>query len=134
MTEITPMAARFRGYLPIVVDVETGGFNEATDALLQISFDDEHTYALHIRRAVVEFVENPGEYIRKPDVIVEMPLNLWAEIFNNLADPSQLIDEKKIRVTKGKAAEAKRLFSLFDPIYDWKNDKALKNLANMFEK
>ena len=37
MTEITPMAARFRGYLPIVVDVETGGFNEATDALLQIA-------------------------------------------------------------------------------------------------
>jgi ribonuclease T len=28
---------RFRGYLPIVVDVETGGFNETTDALLQIA-------------------------------------------------------------------------------------------------
>ncbi|MEM7564673.1 MAG: ribonuclease T [Pseudomonadota bacterium] len=31
------MADRFRGYLPVVVDVETGGFNEATDALLQIA-------------------------------------------------------------------------------------------------
>lgn len=31
------MASRFRGYLPVVVDVETGGFNEATDALLQIA-------------------------------------------------------------------------------------------------
>jgi ribonuclease T len=31
------MSARFRGYLPIVVDVETGGFNEQTDALLQIA-------------------------------------------------------------------------------------------------
>ncbi len=37
MTEITPIAQRFRGYLPIVVDVETGGFNEQTDALLQIA-------------------------------------------------------------------------------------------------
>jgi ribonuclease T len=37
MTEITPMCSRFRGYLPIVVDVETGGFNERTDALLQIA-------------------------------------------------------------------------------------------------
>ena len=37
MTDITPMSARFRGYLPIVVDVETGGFNEQTDALLQIA-------------------------------------------------------------------------------------------------
>jgi ribonuclease T len=37
MTDITPMCSRFRGYLPIVVDVETGGFNEGTDALLQIA-------------------------------------------------------------------------------------------------
>ncbi len=28
---------RFRGYLPVVVDVETGGFNCATDALLEIA-------------------------------------------------------------------------------------------------
>jgi len=31
------MAERFRSYLPIVVDVETGGFNSQTDALLEIS-------------------------------------------------------------------------------------------------
>ena len=34
---ISPVAARFRGYFPVVVDVETGGFNAATDALLEIS-------------------------------------------------------------------------------------------------
>ncbi len=28
---------RFRGFLPVVVDVETGGFNNATDALLEIA-------------------------------------------------------------------------------------------------
>ena len=28
---------RIRGFLPIVIDVETGGFNEATDALLEIA-------------------------------------------------------------------------------------------------
>ena len=32
-----PMASRFRGFLPVVVDVETGGFNAATDALLEIA-------------------------------------------------------------------------------------------------
>ncbi len=37
MTDITPMDKRFRGFLPVVVDVETGGFNEQTDALLQIA-------------------------------------------------------------------------------------------------
>jgi ribonuclease T len=37
MTDITPISQRFRGFLPVVVDVETGGFNETTDALLQIA-------------------------------------------------------------------------------------------------
>ncbi|GAC1038091.1 ribonuclease T [Pseudomonas sp. No.117] len=54
-----PMARRFRGYLPVVVDVETGGFNAATDALLEIAattvaMDDEgvlypdHTYFFRV--------------------------------------------------------------------------------------
>ncbi|WP_113906458.1 ribonuclease T [Aliidiomarina celeris] len=39
------MKSRFRGYLPVVIDVETGGFNPKTDALLEIAavlldFDD----------------------------------------------------------------------------------------------
>lgn len=38
-TPTTPslMARRFRGFLPVIVDVETGGFNCATDALLEIA-------------------------------------------------------------------------------------------------
>jgi ribonuclease T len=31
------MARRFRGYLPVVIDVETGGFHSSTDALLEIA-------------------------------------------------------------------------------------------------
>jgi len=31
------MLRRFRGFLPVVIDVETGGFEPATDALLQIA-------------------------------------------------------------------------------------------------
>jgi ribonuclease T len=31
------IAQRFRGFLPVVVDVETGGFNSATDALLEVA-------------------------------------------------------------------------------------------------
>jgi len=31
------MAQRFRGFLPVIVDVETGGFNAQTDALLEIA-------------------------------------------------------------------------------------------------
>ena len=35
VTELT--ARRFRGYLPIVIDVETGGFHSRTDALLELA-------------------------------------------------------------------------------------------------
>ena len=31
------VAQRFRGFLPVVVDVETGGFNPETDALLEVA-------------------------------------------------------------------------------------------------
>ena len=39
MTQLTPItfATRFRGFLPVVIDVETGGFNAKTDALLEIA-------------------------------------------------------------------------------------------------
>ncbi len=34
---LAPIAKRFRGFLPVVIDVETGGFNPQTDALLEIA-------------------------------------------------------------------------------------------------
>jgi len=34
---VTPLTRRFRGYLPVVVDVETGGFNWNRHALLEIA-------------------------------------------------------------------------------------------------
>ena len=40
------MAARFRGFLPVVVDIETGGFDPASHAILELAtvevrFDDD---------------------------------------------------------------------------------------------
>lgn len=60
MTQSVMMAERFRGFLPVVVDVETGGFNCKTDALLEIAavivgFDDDgrlgrrETHRFHVR-------------------------------------------------------------------------------------
>ena len=37
MSDKTPIAKRFRGFLPVVVDVECGGFDAKKDALLEIS-------------------------------------------------------------------------------------------------
>ncbi|MBX2858388.1 MAG: ribonuclease T [Cellvibrionaceae bacterium] len=36
-SEKPPLALRFRGFLPVIIDVETGGFNAKTDALLEIA-------------------------------------------------------------------------------------------------
>ncbi len=36
-TNKSPLAGRFRGFLPVVVDVETAGFNARSDALLEIA-------------------------------------------------------------------------------------------------
>lgn len=49
------MADRFRSFLPVVVDVETGGFNATTDALLEIA-------ALPIEMDEQGYV-HPGELI-----------------------------------------------------------------------
>jgi ribonuclease T len=35
--EYVPIGNRFRGFCPVVVDVETGGFNAQTDALLEVA-------------------------------------------------------------------------------------------------
>ena len=35
--QFVPMGNRFRGFCPVVVDVETGGFNAQTDALLEVA-------------------------------------------------------------------------------------------------
>lgn len=55
----SPLAQRFRGFLPVIIDVETGGFNAQTDALLEIAavtirLDDDgnmhrhETFSFHI--------------------------------------------------------------------------------------
>ncbi len=56
----SPIARRFRGFLPVVVDVETGGVNAETDALLEIAAvvigmdDDGQVYRRHTVSAHVE--------------------------------------------------------------------------------
>jgi ribonuclease T len=46
------MSDRFRGFLPVVIDVETGGFIAATDAVLEVAatlvrMDEDGTLAVH---------------------------------------------------------------------------------------
>jgi len=55
-----PIAYRFRGYLPVVIDIETGGFNAKTDAILEIAacildMDDDGT--LFVKETIAFDVE-----------------------------------------------------------------------------
>lgn len=54
-----PFNERFRGFMPVIIDVETGGFNCRTDALLEVAavtldMDEygflvpDHTYSFHV--------------------------------------------------------------------------------------
>ncbi len=57
------MANRFRGFLPVVVDVETGGFNSKTDALLEIAvvFLHLNSEGLLERRETIRYHVKPFE-------------------------------------------------------------------------
>lgn len=50
---------RFRGFLPVVVDVETGGFNAQTDALLEVA-------------AVILGVDESGNLVRRETVFAHV--------------------------------------------------------------
>mgnify|MGYP001815974915 CR=1 FL=1 len=52
LNELHRMSDRFRGFLPVVIDVETGGFIAATDAVLEVAatlvrMDEDGTLAVH---------------------------------------------------------------------------------------
>ncbi len=79
------IAGRFRGFLPVVVDVECGGFNAQTDALLEIAvvvldMDDRGklvrgaTYAAHVEPFPGANIEQAALDIT--GIIVDHPLRM----------------------------------------------------------
>lgn len=63
MTNKFAISKRFRGFLPVVVDVETGGFNCNTDALLEIAavFVDPQEDGSLLRGETVRYHVKPFE-------------------------------------------------------------------------
>ena len=104
-----------------------------TDTLITLEFEDGRSFGLHVRRGVVDFIEDVQRAPRQPDVAVAMKPETWVPIFNNLADPAALIDNGDVSVRTGDAAQAKAFFALFDPVYDWANDPALEALAETLQ-
>ena len=51
-SDLNALSGRFRGFYPVVIDVETAGFNANTDALLEIAavtlkMDEDRTLRQH---------------------------------------------------------------------------------------
>lgn len=99
------MASRFRGFLPVVVDVETGGFNCATDALLEIAahtIDIDANGQLSPGEAVAFHVEPfPGANIEDAALAITgikpfSPLRAAEKESNALGKTFQLV-RRKIR-------------------------------------
>ncbi len=91
------IAQRFRGFLPVVIDVETGGFNARTDALLEIAavtvrMDEEgllyrhETFSFHvdpfeganIEQAALDFT---GIDLDNPERMAEPELMVMTDLF-----------------------------------------------------
>ena len=79
------IAARFRGFLPVVVDVETGGFNCDRDALLEIAavtlkVDDvgcwqlDETYSAHVEPFPGANIEQAA--LEFTGIVVDHPLRM----------------------------------------------------------
>ncbi len=102
--------AVFVDYLRVRIDPEKSG---DTDSFVLFDFGEGGTAGLHIRRAIAEFVADPGGHIREPDLTLYLSGATWAQLYLSQATPEALIESGEVEVT-GDAQEAARLFNLFD--------------------
>ena len=102
--------ARFVDYFRVRLDPVK---SDATNSLIRFDFADGSKAGLHVRRAVAEFVPEPGSYQRNPDVTLAMSGQTWARLYLSQARPDELIKNGDIEVV-GNATEAARLLDLFD--------------------
>ena len=104
-----------------------------TNATIKLDFGGDKIYGLEIDRAVVNYLDSEAIKNSKADVTIKLEPQAWAELYDNTATFKELVESGKIKVTQGGNARAIELMSLFDPIYDWKNDKALQDLAKILK-
>lgn len=91
---------RFRGFLPVVVDVETGGFNARTDALLEIA-------------AVILGLEEDGTLVRRHTVFAHVVPFPGANIEKAALEVNGIKIDNPLRLAM---AEREALDHVFRPI------------------
>lgn len=91
---------RFRGFLPVVVDVETGGFNKDTDALLEIA-------------AVILGVDADGQLVRRQTVFSHVEPFPGANMEKASMEVNGIKVDNPLRLAK---KETEALSHIFKPI------------------
>lgn len=91
---------RFRGFLPVVVDVETGGFNAQTDALLEVA-------------AVILGVDEDGTLVRRQTVFAHVVPFEGANIEKASLEVNGIKIDNPLRLA---LAEREALEHVFKPI------------------
>lgn len=103
MTQPSPpfrIGHRFRGFLPVVVDVETGGFNAQTDALLEIA-------------AVILGMDEQGNLVRRQTVFSHVEPFPGANLEKASMEVTGIRIDNPLRLAK---PETEALGHLFKPI------------------
>jgi len=84
-----------------------------TDRILAMSITDRGArHALHLRRGVVEFVADPADCVRAPDIELETGNDNWLKFFSCRRDLSDFL--AAANVARGKPDEAREFFEAFD--------------------
>ena len=91
---------RFRGFLPVVVDVETGGFNAQTDALLEIA-------------AVILGMDEEGNLIRRETTFAQVTPFPGANIEKAALEVNGIKVDNPLRMA---VSEREALDKIFKPI------------------
>ncbi|MFQ5483201.1 MAG: alkyl sulfatase dimerization domain-containing protein [Nitrospinaceae bacterium] len=107
---IAAQPVAFVNYFRVRIDPTKSG---KTRKFIRFDFSDGTSAGLDIRRAVAEFVKDPDNYYRKPDLTVAMSGGTWAKLYLSQNAPETLVKGGDIKVT-GDAAEFARLINLFD--------------------
>jgi ribonuclease T len=94
------LGQRFRGFLPVVVDVETGGFNAITDALLEVA-------------AVILGVDEQGNVVRKQTVFAQVEPFPGARLDPASMEVNGIKVDNPLRMA---ISEKDALLKLFQPI------------------
>ncbi|PLX37330.1 MAG: hypothetical protein C0606_11650 [Hyphomicrobiales bacterium] len=100
-------------YFRVRIDPEKSG---ETDKLIRLEFTDgaKSVVGLHIRRAVVEFVNDLDAYPRDADVTLALSGATWAKVALSTDEVGDLIAAGEIEVKHGSAEDADKLFDMFD--------------------